>query len=131
MTEWRRGLLGGCRLSRKLGSSGISDTTELVCRVRDFEREVSQDAPDCFGPIKAREAAVACIQDYSIEFGEGGNKLLGEGSDGEEGSEVELLGLERDAIVQGCFALLRVDIEVLLQSVKGIIALLLISGSVY
>lgn len=82
-----------------MGSSGISDTAELVCRVRDFKREVGQDAPDCLGPVEAREAAVACVEDYSIEFGEGGEELLRKGLDGEEGCEVELLGLERDAMV--------------------------------
>ena len=48
----------------------MSDTAEFVGWVCDFEREVRQDAPDCLGPIEAREAAVACIEDYGVEFGE-------------------------------------------------------------
>ena len=55
---------------RELRSSGCPDTAELVGRICDLEGKVSQDAPDCLGPIEACEATVARIEEYGVEFGE-------------------------------------------------------------
>ena len=43
--------MGGC----------VADAAELVGWVCDFVREIGQHSPGCLEPIKAFEAAVACI----------------------------------------------------------------------
>lgn len=58
---------------------------------------VEHGGPDGLGPIVTNWAGNAGVEDYDIEFWEGGKERFGGIEDGAEGGELKLHGVEGDA----------------------------------